>query len=474
MDFFYFLKPAPFEKAIEDPKVIAKLYGYWRLRIFYSLYAGYVVYYFTRKSFTYAMPSMIDELGLSMADLGFLSTLLYVSYGFSKFFSSIISDRSNPRYLMSIALILTGLCNMAFGFSSSIYLFALFWTLNGLFQGCGWPPCTKQLTYWCKPSERGFWWSLHSTSHNVGGALIPLIAVYCAHSWGWRWALYVPGIIAIAIGLWLANRLRDIPQTLGLPPIEDFNEDGSRQVAAPVKEKSTASSSGLRLLSPSDILFKHVLINRGVWILSLSYFFVYVIRTAMSDWGALYLEKARGYDRLLAASSITWFEVGGFFGVLISGWASDFFFRGRRVPIMMGCAIGLVLSFAAFWYLPGTYLLDATLMALLGFFVFGPQLLVGLAASEFVDKKAACTANGFAGCFAYIGAAVTGYPLGKILDLWGWGGFFATMLACSLAIYAILIPLRMRKGVAEEVDEGLSSDLVCDKKSQGMELGSPT
>ena len=101
----------------------------------------------------------------------------------------------------------------------------------------------------------------------------------------------------------------------------------------------------------------------------------------------------------------------------------------------MFCSLALLATISALWSITGQHLfLDSLLMAGIGFFIFGPQLLVGLAAAEIVTKRAACTANGFAGCFAYVGAAATGYPLGKIIDLWGWPGFFVTLLVCSAAI----------------------------------------
>ena len=84
-------------------------------------------------------------------------------------------------------------------------------------------------------------------------------------------------------------------------------------------------------------------------------------------------------------------------------------------------------------------------MFLIGFFIFGPQMLVGLAAAEFVDKKAACTANGFAGAFAYIGAVIAGYPLGIILDIWSWYGFFVVIFISSIMLITILLPMRYIK-----------------------------
>ena len=217
-------KPAPYIKEIEDEAEVKKQYKYWRFRIFYSMYIGYAFYYFTRKSFTFAMPALMESLNYDESQLGFLGTVLAITYGISKFTSGILSDRSNPRYFMSIGLILTGIMNICFGMSSSLFFFAIFWGLNGWFQGWGWPPCARLLTHWYSQKERGTWWGFWNTSHNIGGFLIPYIAAFSAQIWGWREAMFVPGILSILGGIFLMNRLRDTPQSLGLPPIEKFKK----------------------------------------------------------------------------------------------------------------------------------------------------------------------------------------------------------------------------------------------------------
>ncbi len=64
------------------------------------------------------------------------------------------------------------------------------------------------------------------------------------------------------------------------------------------------------------MLFKHVLSNKYIWILAISYFFVYIIRQAINDFGALFLIKAKGYSMMAANVSVFWFEIGGIFGSL--------------------------------------------------------------------------------------------------------------------------------------------------------------
>ena len=78
----------------------------------------------------------------------------------------------------------------------------------------------------------------------------------------------------------------------------------------------------------------------------------------------------------------------------------------------------------------------------MGFMVFGPQMLIGMYASELCHKRAAATANGFVGWVAYLGAAASGYPMGLVIDYAGWNGAFLVLLGCSLLLLIMLLPLR--------------------------------
>ena len=176
---------------------------------------GYAAFYFTRKSFNFIMPAMLSDLGLTMSDVGILGTLFYITYGCSKFISGMISDRSNPRYFMGLGLIMTGVLNIFFGLSSSLLMLGTLWILNAFFQGWGWPPCSKILTSWYSRSERGSWWAIWNTSHNVGGALIPLLVGFISLHFSWRYGMIIPGIIGVVLGLLMCWRLRDKPSTLG-------------------------------------------------------------------------------------------------------------------------------------------------------------------------------------------------------------------------------------------------------------------
>ena len=67
-------------------------------------------------------------------------------------------------------------------------------------------------------------------------------------------------------------------------------------------------------------------------------------------------------------------------------------------------------------------------------------MLIGMAAAECSHKNSAGAATGFVGLFAYMGAALAGYPLALILQQYHWTGFFTVISCASVIIGLLLLP----------------------------------
>lgn len=410
---------------------IDRTYRYWRLHIMLAMYVGYAGFYLTRKSFNYAVPALITDLGIDKNDIGMMATLFYITYGLSKFFSGLFSDRTNPRHFMAWGLLITGVTNILFGLSSSIVMFTFLWIMNAWFQGWGWPACSKLLTAWYSRNERGLWWSIWNTAHNVGGALIPLIIGYVTLHYNWRYGFGIAGVITIIISLFLFLRLRNTPESMGLPSVGKWRND-------PLE---LAQEKEGRHLSWRKILQQYVFLNKYIWLLALSYCLVYIVRTAINDWGNIYLTENYHYDLVSANSALSLFEIGGFVGSLAAGWGSDKLSSSNRGPMALLFAIGIFFSILALWLMSKENLiLQGSVFFAIGFFVFGPQMLIGMAAAECAHKKTPGSATGFVGLFAYLGAAIAGYPLALVMEAFHWSGFFIVISAAAFGITLLLLP----------------------------------
>jgi OPA family glycerol-3-phosphate transporter-like MFS transporter len=79
--------------------------------------------------------------------------------------------------------------------------------------------------HWYSIGERGTKFAFWNVAQNVGGGLTGLIVAYSTVMLGWRSAFYVPGILAMICAIYLLIRLRDTPQSVGLPSIEEYHND---------------------------------------------------------------------------------------------------------------------------------------------------------------------------------------------------------------------------------------------------------
>jgi OPA family glycerol-3-phosphate transporter-like MFS transporter len=92
-----------------------------------------------------------------------------------------------------------------------------------------------------------------------------------------------------------------------------------------------------------------------------------------------------------------------------------------------------ILSFTmlGFWKLEHA-VAYTTALALCGFLVYGPLMLVSVAAAGFAGKKAAASASGFTGLWGYIGGAFAGTGIGTIVDYFGWGAGYSVLVGASI------------------------------------------
>ena len=85
--------------------------------------------------------------------------------------------------------------------------------------------------------------------------------------------------------------------------------------------------------------------------------------------------------------------------------------------------------------------LQAIIVFLIGFFLYGPQMLIGLCGAEIVGRRSVGASEGFLGWVAYLGAANAGIPLSLLVQQYGWDAFFAALLlACTTGVM-LLLPL---------------------------------
>ena len=464
-------------------KNTTKTLKYWQWRTIVVTMIGYAMFYLVRKNFSFSMPGLGAEFGITKTQLGLFLTLHGVIYGLSRYVVGIITDRNSARKVMSLGLMLCAAVNILFGTSDAVagwivalagkagdaaaiasvlvYVMGVLWMVNGFLQGMGVPPCTKTLTQWIHPKELATKMSIWNMSHSIGAGLamalcgwlvMPHLGVdlsldpevvasisanlnldmsdpanvakvtgFAAHFGAWRWCFLIPAGVAILGSIWLFFTMKDSPSDVGLPEVV-----GKKKAIVTTPEEAAEHKAFVN---------KHVYRNRIIWTLAVTNFFVYVVRFAALDWGPTLLTESKGLSMANATTLCVVFElIGGNLGMLFWGWATDHIFGSKAHHTCVVCMIGVALCIAAFWMLPVTAAWWVMLIpfTLLGFCIYGPQALLGICAAQHATNRASATANGILGIFGYLSTIVSGFGFGFIAQHYGWNAAYVTIFVCAI------------------------------------------
>ncbi|HKU37596.1 MAG TPA: MFS transporter, partial [Polyangiales bacterium] len=308
----------------------------------------------------------------------------------------------------------------AFGASHSAWLLLVCFAANGFAQSTGWPGTTRVVADWTSAADRGRVMGVWSTCYQAGGIAATALATWLLGAFGWRAVFHVPASILALVGalVWF-----------GVP-------------------------SGRSAVQPSDrpAALRAVLRTKVIYCYGASYFCLKLIRYSLLFWLPFFLHTASGFDELTSGYLSTAFEVGGVFGTIAIGYASDRSARSRAFIALLSL---LALGCAVFAYaatLGSSLLWHAAALALIGALLFGPDALVsGAAAQDAGGPHAAATAVGVVNGLGSAGALLQGALTVGVQRAYGWSGVLYCFVGLAFFAALLLVPaLRVRSAGMQE------------------------
>ena len=432
----FFAPPPPIPRLPKEQ--VQKLYPRFRWSVLESTFLGYGMFYLVRNNLAVVSKDIEGALHYTDSMIGFILAITAISYGIGKFIMGSVSDRSNARKFMAFGLLLTAIINIIFGSISNYYLHLILWGLNGFVQGMGWPPCGRSMGHWFSVRERGKFFSIWNTSHNFGGGIGGVLAAQAAVAYGWRNAFYFPAAIAIAGAVYIFFRLKDTPQSEGLPSIEEYKDDFT--------EDEKLHGTHERELSFKELFFDYTLKNKYIWLLAFANLFAYIVRYSMWDWGPLYLREVKGATLSEGGIAVLVLNFGGIPSTILLGWLSDKL-DGRRGMVTVLCMLPIALAYIGIILNPaGRLWVDMSMLMVIGFLIYPVINLITIIALDLTSKKAIGTVAGFIGLFGYIGRVVQGAGFGLMSEHLGkiygretaWDVILWTIVGCAVLAVVLL------------------------------------
>jgi sugar phosphate permease len=356
-------------------------------------------------------------LGLTVDQVGYILGATKIAYAVGQMLNGQLAEQLSPRKMLAIGMLGTAALNVAFGFGTAFYFLLFIWACNGYSQSLGWTPCVRIVANWFPVRLRGKAVGLIGTGYQLAAVVTWLVASYAADSLGWRSAFWIPSAMMVCAALVMLCFLKETPQSHAAG--KNFQQGDLYR-----------TSSNRR-----NPLFENVLLtitNRRLWLLGISLGLLNATRYGFLDWGLSHLVDLNEASKTTSTTqAVSVFKealkyavlpLGGIGGALIAGWATDRFFGSRRAPV--ACLLLVMLGLLTLMYdsvarasIPAT----VGLLCLIGFCIFGPQvLLVGTAPADLARKGTSAAAAGFVNSLGYVGAASGDIITGLSLKYFNW------------------------------------------------------
>ena len=389
----------------------------------------YAMFYMCRYNFRFAGAGMRAEFGWSTGDIANLAAWFSVAYGTGQLLNGLFCDRIGGRASMLIGAIGSILVNVLIGFSpwtSTFAAFAAMWMVNGYIQAAGTPGMVKINAAWFNKEERGLFSGIFGFMIQSGQAMISMLAPWILAGFSflafavgpgeWRMLFSIPPIFLGLVAVWFYFVSAESPDDAGFPhgTIQD-DVDNSAGTTVPVLES-----------------FKFVFSNPLVWFYAVAYGCTGAVRHAADQLSPLYFEDVLGFNMktnlpLIASFTLVLVPIVAVCGSVLSGWASDRFFRGNRYPVAMvlyygeACVIAAATTVMALGIIgptTGGILLGCLFLVLIAITANSTHSIVGAAAPvDIGGKKMAGFASGVIDSFQYYGAAIGLVITGLMLDV---------------------------------------------------------
>ena len=406
----------------------------WQLKIFVIAWITYALFYLTRANLSIAVPGIMDEYGYTKTMLGSVGSALFATYAIGQFINGQLGDKFGARKLVTIGIIVSALANIAFGFTTTIFMMILLWAINGYFQATGWPLNVKTLANWFSINERGKIAGLYGSCYQVGNALSWLLAGYLAETYGWRFVFWIPALIFGVSSILYYFGIRNSPESIGLPSIEGHMKQST---LGRLKKKTTLGRSAKKPLDEEHLGFgftlRRTFANPRMWVIGIAFMFLDVVRYGFFVWAPTFLFEVQGAEISTAAYKTMVIPIAGSLGAISAGWATQKYFGSRRAPIV---AVMLACLGTLAWLYPkipvDNWILGLVCLAAIGYFTYGPHVtMVAAIPMDFGTRKGASSATGFIDGLGYVGATLAGVVSGWLIDNYSWDAAFNFWIASA-------------------------------------------
>ena len=413
--------------------------NWWQFTIFVISFLCITSRHIAILGWAMVKPKVSETLDFSSTQLGIMDTAYLLCYGFGNMLNGNLGDSYPLKKVVSLGLLFTAgvliaTATLGYFHINFVWLFALLWAGNGLFQSSVWPGTVALIGNWFPRLSRGRVMGVWSSNSSVGDVIgAELAGVMLATGWRWEFIVLTTAAIIVAVSCTFAAVVEDKPAL----DLVEADATCDKEFSLLIKHKSSMAKRGIRFAEAWKI--------PRVLPYALTYACVKLLTYGMLFWLPFFLTKKFNLTGETVGIMTATFAIGGITGGSLSGWLTDHMKGNRSIVLMPMLALTLPLLFLFEIGSNDTIWMFYVIIPLTGVMNAGASNLMSSAVPADLAERcettgteeAKGTVTGIMNGTGALGAASGGVLIGW-LQTFGWNYVFMFLMAVS-ALAALLV-----------------------------------
>lgn len=391
---------------------LGKLFEKRDIRMLFGLcWLVYCISYIGRLNYSSAMMLLISEDLLTSSQAGFISMVYFFAYGIGQFINGILGDNVNPKRMIFIGLLGSGLANILMGACTKFVLMSIIWGTNGYFQAMIWAPIIRIFAEMLDEKNKVDCCVNIVTSQLIGTLLSYLLSAVILTILPWPGVFAAASILLLVMAfLWEIGFSRVCSHAV----VQKQNTSGQNA-------ESNAGKDNRKNGGQTHGQTKKVLLSSEVLILLVPVIVHGMLKDGMTAWVPTYINECFGVVASVSILLTTILPV-----INLSGaYAAKYIYHKTGGKILLSVSIFFTTATLALvcLYTMGQWnpivsviflsVITASMMSI-------NTLTVNIFPLRFEKIGRVSSVSGFLNAMAYVGTAISTYSIGVLVQNFGW------------------------------------------------------
>lgn len=379
---------------------------------------SYLAVYITRNVLGVVSPEMIEEGVFTTEQIGSLSSVYFATYAVGQLINGVIGEKIKSKYMISVGLVMAGLCNFLFSvLSDNWYVAYIAYGMTGFFLSMIYAPMTKTVAENTEPIYATRCSLGYTFSSFFGSPLAGVLAVLFA----WRGAFG-----ASSVALWIMGVLSFIFfSVLERKGIVKYNQYKK------VKEKG----GGIRVLIQHRIIkFTMISIITGI------------VRTTVVFWLPTYFAQYLGFS----SENTSFIYMIATFLISMTTFVAVFLYEKLKRNMDLTILVSFISASVSF-LLVGLIKNPICNIILIIVAVMSSNCAAAMLWSRYCpslrDTGMVSSVTGFLDCVSYMAAAVSSTLFANAVSAIGWGNLILVWFGLMILGVIVSLPRKEKKNL---------------------------